>query len=189
MASVKWIPPSASTIAHFERVAPGAPLETRSMFGMPCRFLNGHMLVGVFQDSIMLRLSEEDCALCIAAGASPFRPMGRDMTGYVALSAGTFDDQTLKQWIARGLRFLGSLAPKLAQLSERVPKKRTTKTAAPAAKRSRPPTGAKAARKPAAAKRSTKGRRGSGSKRRSPVRTPQRRTARREHRRLEIAAP
>jgi hypothetical protein len=82
------------------------------MFGMPCRFLNGHMLVGVFQDSLMLHLDAEDRAACIRAGAKPFTPMGREMKGYVAIEPWTFDDHELKDWIVRGMRYLGSLPPK-----------------------------------------------------------------------------
>lgn len=198
MASMKWIKPSPETIQHFERIAPGAPLETRSMFGMPCRFLNGHMLVGVFQNSIMLRLSEEDCELCIRAGARPFQPMGREMKGYVELSPGTFDDATLKQWIARGMRFIGSLPPKLKQpvprtAAGRSPKSgsRRVKTALerPAKKLvAKKASAATPARKKGAAKRPTKSLRRSGSKRRILVRTPRRRTARRECRRAKAVS-
>ena len=52
MAKMKWTKPSAETIAYFERIAPGPPIEARRMFGMPARFLNGHMLVGVFGDML-----------------------------------------------------------------------------------------------------------------------------------------
>jgi hypothetical protein len=202
MAAMKWKRPTPETLAHFERIAPGAPLETRSLFGMPCRFLNGHMLVGVFQNSIMLRLSEGDRKLCILAGARPFQPMGREMKGYVELSADTFDTPTLKQWIARGMRFIGSLPPKLKQgilrqaagrtektrsarrlkaIAERPAKKLVAKTASA--------TPARAAPKKAASKRPAKGpRRGSGSKRRSLVRAPRHRTARHQWRREKNAS-
>ncbi|HEY3495695.1 MAG TPA: TfoX/Sxy family protein [Polyangiaceae bacterium] len=190
---MKWKRPTPETLAHFERIAPGAPLETRSLFGMPCRFLNGHMLVGVFQNSIMLRLSEEDRKLCILAGARPFQPMGREMSGYVELSPDTFDTPTLKQWIARGMRFIGSLPPKLKpgvvrQAGRRSEKTRRTRRSKAAAERPAKKLVAKkasvvparpAARKKSARKRPAKGlRRGNGSKRRSRVRPPRHRTAR-----------
>jgi TfoX/Sxy family transcriptional regulator of competence genes len=113
MASVKWIKPSQATLDYFEHIAPGAPLETRKMFGMPCRFLNGYVLVGVFQNTLMLHLSEEDRAACIAAGAEPFIPMGREMKSYVAITPGVFEDHDLKWWIVRGMRYLGSLEPRI----------------------------------------------------------------------------
>jgi TfoX/Sxy family transcriptional regulator of competence genes len=113
MAKMKWTKPSAETIAYFERIAPGPPIEARRMFGMPARFLNGHMLVAVFGDTFMLHLSEVDRDACIRAGAKPFAPLGREAKEYVDIAPGTFDDRTLKQWIVRGMRYLGSLPPKL----------------------------------------------------------------------------
>ncbi len=113
MAKMKWTKPSAETIAYFERIAPGPPIEARRMFGMPARFLNGHMLVGVFGDTFMLHLSEVDREACIRAGAKPFAPLGREAKAYVDIAPGTFDDRTLKEWIVRGMRYLGSLPPKL----------------------------------------------------------------------------
>jgi len=115
MATMKWTKPSAKTIAYFERLAPGAPLDTRKMFGMPCRFLNGHMLVGVFENTLMLHLNPQDRFECIAAGAKPFKPMGREMKEYVEIKPGTFEDRELKEWIVRGMRYLGSLPPKLGK--------------------------------------------------------------------------
>jgi TfoX/Sxy family transcriptional regulator of competence genes len=116
MATMKWTQPSAETIAYFERIAPGPPLETRRMFGMPCRFLNGHMLVGVFQNTLMLHLSAEDREECLKAGATPFAPMGREMKEYVDVAPGTFDDREMKEWIVRGMRYLGSLEPKVPRV-------------------------------------------------------------------------
>jgi hypothetical protein len=113
MAAAKWIRPSAETVAHFERIAPGPPLQIRQMFGMPCRFLNGHMLVGLYQNSIMLHLSAADRAACIEAGARPLIAAGREMKEYVEILPGTFDDHTLKLWIVQGMRYLGSLPPNL----------------------------------------------------------------------------
>jgi TfoX/Sxy family transcriptional regulator of competence genes len=115
MATMKWTKPAAATIDYFERIAPGPPIEARRMFGMPSRFLNGHMLVSVFGDSLMLHLSESDRLECIEAGARPFAPHGRSAAEYVEIQIGQFEDQTLKEWIARGMRYLGSLPPKLAK--------------------------------------------------------------------------
>src|SRR4051794_22481442 len=113
MAKLNWTKPNAETIAYFGRIAPGPPIQARRMFGMPSRFLNGHMLVSVFGDAFMLHLSETDREECIAAGARPFAPMGRMAKEYVEIAPGQFPDQTLKEWIARGMRYLGSLPPKL----------------------------------------------------------------------------
>jgi TfoX/Sxy family transcriptional regulator of competence genes len=114
MASIKWVKPSPSTLEYFERLAPGPPLETRRMFGLPSRFLNGYMLVGVFGNALMLHLSPTDRAECMAAGATPFKPMGREMKAYVAIAPGTFEDHDLKWWIVRGMRHIATLPPRIA---------------------------------------------------------------------------
>ncbi len=112
---MKWTKPSLGTIEYFERIAPGPPIEARVMFGMPSRFLNGHMLVTVFGNSLMLHLSESDRAECIEAGARPFAPQGRSGAEDVEIVPGLFEDRTVKEWIARGMRYLGGLPPKLAK--------------------------------------------------------------------------
>jgi hypothetical protein len=117
MASIKWVKPSLSTLEYFERLAPGPPLETRKMFGLPSRFLNGYMLVGVFGNALMLHLSPSDRLECIKAGATPFKPMGRDMKAYVTITPGTFEDHDLKWWIVRGMRHIATLPPRIGVAS------------------------------------------------------------------------
>lgn len=112
---MKWVRPSQATIDYFERLAPGPPLETRRMFGMPSRFLHGYMLVGLFGDNLILHLSPVDRAACIRAGAKRFKPMGRDMRGYVAIKPRTFTDHDLKSWIVRGMRHLATLPPRITE--------------------------------------------------------------------------
>lgn len=131
MASTKWVTPSQATIDYFERLAPGAPLETRKMFGLPSRFLHGYMLVGVFGNTLVLHLSRVDRAACIKAGAEPFKPMGRDMKAYVAIKPGTFEDHDLKWWIVRGMRHLATLPPRVTEAKAR-------KSMTPAAVKTKP---------------------------------------------------
>jgi TfoX/Sxy family transcriptional regulator of competence genes len=113
MPSMKWVRPSPSTLEYFERLSPGPPLETRKMFGLPSRFLNGYMLVGVFGDALVLHLSPSDRLACIKAGATPFKPMGRDMKAYATVAPGTFEDHDLKWWIVRGMRHIATLPPRI----------------------------------------------------------------------------
>jgi len=180
---MKWTKPSRATIGYFERLAPGPPLETRKMFGMPCRFLNGHMLVGVFQNTLMLHLGAADRARCIRAGAKPFKPMGREMKEYVEIKPGLFEDRELKEWIVCGMRYLASLAPKGKR--NVLPEKRSAKTkrakpkAAKSAKRSTRRAATKATRrrqtKPAPKKAASK------KVARKTKRSPARRTARKRY--------
>src|SRR5689334_9169087 len=68
--------PSAATLAAFDRAVDGHKgLERRTMFGYPSVFLKGNMLACVFQDRIMVRLSEADRAAAVSIdGARPFEP-------------------------------------------------------------------------------------------------------------------
>ena len=153
MAKLNWTKPSAETVAYFERIAPGPPIQARRMFGMPSRFLNGHMLVSVFGDAFMLHLSETDREECIAAGARPFAPMGRMAKEYVEIVPGHFPDQTLKEWIARGMRYLGSLPPKLEAMRKEEPRASgPLSVRTPTKKPSAAPKSASAAKKETAVK-------------------------------------
>lgn len=107
--------PSAATVRAFERATEGlAGAERRTMFGYPSVFLNGNMLASIFQDRIMVRLSETDRAAATAAGARPFEPMpGRGMKEYVELPATVVGDgRALRQWIERGRDYVSALPAK-----------------------------------------------------------------------------
>ena len=107
--------PSAATVSAFERATERlAGAEHRTMFGYPSVFLNGNMLASIFQDRIMVRLSEIDRAAATAAGAKPFEPMpGRGMKEYVELPATVVaDSRALRKWIERGRGYVSALPAK-----------------------------------------------------------------------------
>jgi TfoX/Sxy family transcriptional regulator of competence genes len=112
----KFTPASEKTISLFQDLVKNLPeAEPRKMFGYPCAFVNGQMFVGVFQDRLMLRLSDEDRARFLKLpGAKLFEPMpGRPMREYVELTPAILNsDATLRRWIARGLDYAKSLPPK-----------------------------------------------------------------------------
>ena len=85
------------------------------MFGYPSVFLNGNMLASIFQDRIMVRLSESDRAEAIAAGAKPFEPTpGRGMKEYVELPPAVVEESgTLRQWVERGRAYVATLPRKI----------------------------------------------------------------------------
>jgi hypothetical protein len=43
-------------VAKFDEVMPGPPATKRKMFGFPAGFVNGNMFMGLFEDSMILRL-------------------------------------------------------------------------------------------------------------------------------------
>jgi Regulator of competence-specific genes len=105
--------PSAETLDGFERATKGlAGVERRTMFGYPSVFLNGNMLACIFQDRVMVRLSEADRADAMKrAGAKPFEPTpGRGMKEYVDFPADVITSpRALRQWIERGIVYVGTL--------------------------------------------------------------------------------
>jgi TfoX/Sxy family transcriptional regulator of competence genes len=103
-------------IRIFANAIAGLPgIEPRRMFGYPCAFVNGQMFVGVFQDHLMLRLSDDDRAQFLKLpGAKPFAPMpGRVMKEYVEVPADILSAEAkLKTWLKRGLVYAQTLPPK-----------------------------------------------------------------------------
>ena len=112
----KFTPAPEAVVSLFRAAVEALPeVELRKMFGYPCAFLHGQMLTGVFQDRIMLRLSDEDRARFLKLpGARPFEPMpGRPMREYVELPREVLDSPaTLKRWVKRGLAYVATLPPK-----------------------------------------------------------------------------
>ena len=115
-AMPKFTPAPEAVVKLFHAAIEGLPeVELRKMFGYPCAFVHGQMLSGIFQDRIMLRLSDEDRAKFLKLpGAKPFEPMpGRPMREYVELPPGVMNSPaTLKRWVKRGVAYVETLPPK-----------------------------------------------------------------------------
>ena len=107
--------PTEKTVKAFHEATTDLPgVEPRTMFGYPSVFLNGNMLASIFQDRIMVRLSEADRAEAAKAGAKPFEPSpGRGMREYVELPASIASSpRALRSWIERGRSFVATLPKK-----------------------------------------------------------------------------
>jgi TfoX/Sxy family transcriptional regulator of competence genes len=108
--------PSPATMTAFERAVDGlASVEHRTMFGYPSVFLNGNMLASIFQDRVMVRLSEPDRAEAMRrAGAKPFEPSpGRAMKEYMEFPAAVAGNaRQLRDWIERGRAYVATLPTK-----------------------------------------------------------------------------
>jgi TfoX/Sxy family transcriptional regulator of competence genes len=107
-------------VARFEGLVPAADdVVVRPMFGHPAAFVTGNMFLGVFGDSVFLRLSETDRPAGLRlAGAHLFEPMpGRPMREYVVLPPALADDRTLaRPWVDRSLRYARGLPPKMKKV-------------------------------------------------------------------------
>ena len=108
--------PTEKTLRAFEgAIEQLAGVERRTMFGYPSVFLNGNMLACVFQDRIMVRLSEADRADATATiGAKPFEPSpGRAMKEYVELPPRVVSSPPdLRSWFDRARAFVATLPEK-----------------------------------------------------------------------------
>lgn len=86
----------------------------RKMFGGVCFQLKGHILVGVWKKSLIVRLGR---AAAPAALREPyvreFDITGRPLTGWAMIApAAIEDDDQLRNWIDRATRFVKTLPKK-----------------------------------------------------------------------------
>jgi TfoX/Sxy family transcriptional regulator of competence genes len=104
-------------LAHRVRAAladAGVDSVEQRMFGGLAFMVRGHMTVGIIRDELMVRVGKEAHEEAVALPhAREMDFTGRAMTGMVYVApAGVEDDDDLRRWVDRGLRFTGSLAPK-----------------------------------------------------------------------------
>src|SRR5579884_3451853 len=87
--------------------------ETK-MFGGVGFLLHGNLLVGVWKDSLIVRLGPEDGAEALKEPhVKEFDITGRPMKGWVLVEpAGLEGDDPLADWIQRAVRFVGALPAK-----------------------------------------------------------------------------
>jgi TfoX/Sxy family transcriptional regulator of competence genes len=114
----------------FENLMPGEPAVQRKMFGYPAGFVNGNMFMGLFEESMILRLSESDRQEFLKLeDAKIFEPMpGRPMREYVSVPPSLLGNRKrLESWVSRALHYGSSLKPKARTAK---PKKAALKRAA-----------------------------------------------------------
>ena len=141
-------------------------VEPRKMFGYPCAFACGNMFIGLHQESMLMRLADEDRERFLAAEKTKiFEPFpGRVMREYVVVPHEMIQrrGRELARWIDRSLEYACSLPSKGAKkgakkaAAQKGAKKAPAKTAAKPASATRGGAAkqpAKRARKPAARKR------------------------------------
>lgn len=153
------------TIERFEAATSGiSALERRTMFSYPSVFLNGNMLACVFQDRIMVRLSDIDRAVFLTMlNSKLFEPSpGRPMREYVeAPPAAEMAATELRGWIQRGAKYVATLpkkskVKKAAAKNMAVGKKKAAAKKTAVARKKAPPLKAKT-RTPARAAKKSRG--------------------------------
>ena len=89
-------------------------IEEKTMFGGMGFLLNGNMLVGVWKDSLCVRLgpAQAEEAL-LEPHVGEFNITGRAMKGWVLVEPqGVENDGQVKDWIRRAVKFVGKLPKK-----------------------------------------------------------------------------
>jgi TfoX/Sxy family transcriptional regulator of competence genes len=89
-------------------------VEERKMFGGVGLLLNGNLLVGVWKDSLCVRLGPDQAEeTLLELHATEFDITGRPMKGWALVEPeGVTDDDQLKGWIQRAAQFVGKLPGK-----------------------------------------------------------------------------
>ena len=97
-----------------ERMARRKDIEEKKMFGGVGFLLKGNMLVGVWKDSLIVRLGPEEGVLALKEPhVKAFDITGRPMKGWVLVEpAGIEDDEHLSGWIQRAVKFVKKLPGK-----------------------------------------------------------------------------
>ncbi len=86
----------------------------KKMFGGVGYMVNGKMACGINGEQLIVRMSEADYDRALTQpNVRPFDMTGRPMKGWVYVApAGIAEDNELRAWVERGLRFAESLPPK-----------------------------------------------------------------------------
>lgn len=113
---MKMPKPTDADRERFRALVPDDPrVEVKPMFGNLGAFVNGNMFMGLFGDSVGVKLAADDLAnLLSTPGAGPFGPAERPMGGYVTLPA-ALSAADARVWTNRALEYVGSLPPKAAR--------------------------------------------------------------------------
>jgi len=117
-----WRKPTPELVDRFHEAVAGVDgIEVRKMFGMPAGFINGNMAAGVHQETMIVRLPDDERRARLDDGWAQFEPMpGRPMREYVALPPEIVADvDATRGWIERAAAYVRSLPPKEAKPKRR----------------------------------------------------------------------
>lgn len=89
-------------------------IEEKKMFGCICFFLNGNALAGVWKDRLIARLGPDEAeAALLEPHVREFDITGRPMRNWVTVEPkGVADEAAVKEWVQRGVKFVGRLPAK-----------------------------------------------------------------------------
>jgi TfoX/Sxy family transcriptional regulator of competence genes len=97
-----------------QRLARRKNVEERKMFGGIGFLLNGNLLVGVWKESLVVRLGEEEGEEALKEPhVREFDITGKPMRNWVLVGPeGVQNDEQLSAWVQRAVKFVGALPAK-----------------------------------------------------------------------------
>lgn len=88
-------------------------IEEKKMVGGVGFLLHGNLLVGVWKDSLIVWLGPDGGEEALQeAHVKVFDIAGRAMQGWVLVESEGVEDDQVKGWIGRAMKFVGKLPPK-----------------------------------------------------------------------------
>ncbi len=112
----KLIKPEADTVERFIKAAEATPgAVRRKMFGYEAFFVNGNFAAGLWANTVVFKLSDEDLAAFFKLkGTGTFAPMqGRVMKQWGLAPEGFVKDSAkLRAWCVKAAQYAASLPPK-----------------------------------------------------------------------------
>jgi TfoX/Sxy family transcriptional regulator of competence genes len=89
-------------------------VEEMKMFGGLGFLLNGNMCVGVWKNSMIVRLGPDDgAAALLEPHVGEFNITGKAMKGWAMVAAeGVAGESVVKEWVKRAMRFVAKLPAK-----------------------------------------------------------------------------
>jgi TfoX/Sxy family transcriptional regulator of competence genes len=89
-------------------------IEEKNMFGGVGFLLNGNLLVGVWNDSLCVRLGPDQAEeALLEPHVNEFDITGKPMRNWILVEPeGVVEDEQLKDWIQRAVKFVGKLPKK-----------------------------------------------------------------------------
>jgi TfoX N-terminal domain len=109
-------------VARFDELAArAAGAERREIFGYPSCVRHGNMFMGLYEDSLILRLAEPDRAEFLSRyGGELFEPLpDRPMKEYVVVPADLVGTAEIGDWVRRSLAYAEQLPPRQGRSADR----------------------------------------------------------------------
>ena len=106
------MPYSQTLFERIRDIMPRAPYKR--MFGGVCFFVQGHIVVGVFGDGMLVRLNpHRHTDLISQSGMTPLASQPNRMRGFVVIDETLLDDdESILEWLDQALAFNRTLPSK-----------------------------------------------------------------------------